>query len=83
MPPKTHKKKPFSGKQKKEQLKNKNAKKAEKGSFQSFHYFDPTNAFDFKLLMLIQPHSTISLEITVESLRLHYLITLCHPPTEI
>lgn len=33
MPPKTHRKKPFSGKQKKEQLKNKNAKKADKGSF--------------------------------------------------
>lgn len=31
MPPKTHRKKPFSGKQKKQQLQNKNVKKAEKG----------------------------------------------------
>lgn len=31
MPPKIHRKKPFSGKQKKQQLHDKNAKKAEKG----------------------------------------------------
>lgn len=31
MPPKIHRKKPFSGKQKKQQLQEKHAKKAEKG----------------------------------------------------